>query len=91
MQGLPINGVMPEYDSIASFEYPGARPLYLYVKKAHLDAIPGLRAYLAAWTDNWGPDGPLADKGMVASPSDTMAANAKAATTFPNLTAAQLN
>ena len=41
-----MNGVEPTYENISSFAYPGARPLFIYVKNAHLDAIPGLRAYL---------------------------------------------
>src|SRR5690606_28637771 len=54
VQGLPMNGVEPTYENISSFEYPGARPLYIYVKKAHLDAIPGLKEFIAEWTDSWG-------------------------------------
>ncbi|UVI38756.1 substrate-binding domain-containing protein [Qipengyuania spongiae] len=87
VQGLPMNGVEPTYDNIASFEYPGARPLYVYVKKAHLDAIPGLRQYLAEWTKMWSKDGPLARIGLVASPPETMAANLRAATEYTTLDA----
>jgi phosphate transport system substrate-binding protein len=73
VQGLPMNGVDPTYENISSFQYPGARPLYVYVKKAHLDAIPGLKEFLAAWSESWGRDGPLANIGLVASPDDAMA------------------
>ena len=73
VQGLTMNGVEPTYENISSFEYPGARPLYVYAKKAHLDAIPGLREFLAAWTESWSADGPLANIGLVASPDDVMA------------------
>jgi len=65
VQGLPMNGVDPTYENIADFEYPGARPLYVYVKKAHMRAIPGLETYLQEWVENWGEDGPLADIGLV--------------------------
>lgn len=75
VQGLPMNGVDPTYDNIASFEYPGARPLYVYVKKAHMKAIPGLQAYLDEWVKNWAKGGSLAKIGLVASPDDVMAAN----------------
>ena len=78
-QGLTMNGVEPTYENISSFEYPGARPLYVYAKKAHLDAIPGLREFLAAWTESWSADGPLAQIGLVASPEDAMAAARDAA------------
>jgi len=75
VEGLPMNGVDPTYDNIASFDYPGARPLYVYVKKAHMRAIPGLDAYLQEWVKNWKADGPLAKIGLVASPPAQMAAN----------------
>ena len=90
VQGLPMNGVEPTYENIASFDYPGARPLYVYVKKAHLDAIPGLREYLTQWTTMWGKGGELSKIGLVASPDDVMAANTKAATEFTTLDGAQL-
>jgi phosphate transport system substrate-binding protein len=77
VQGLPMNGVQPTYDNIASFAYPGARPLYVYVKKEHMRAIPGLGAYMDEWVKSWGKDGPLARIGMVAMPADKMAENAR--------------
>ncbi|MEO0588940.1 MAG: substrate-binding domain-containing protein [Pseudomonadota bacterium] len=75
VQGLPMDGVDPTYANIASFDYPGARPLYVYVKKAHMRAIPGLDLYLQEWVKNWSAEGPLAKIGLVASPADEMAAN----------------
>ncbi len=90
VQGLPMNGVDPTYANISSFEYPGARPLYVYVKKAHLDAIPGLKEYLAQWTTMWDKGGPLADIGLVASPPETMATNMAAATQYTTLDGSQL-
>jgi phosphate transport system substrate-binding protein len=76
VQGLPMNGVPPTYDNIASFAYPGARPLYVYVKKSHMRAIPGLEAFMKEWVKSWGKGGPLARIGMVAMPPDVMQANA---------------
>ena len=76
VKGLPMNGVAPTYENISSFAYPGARPLYIYVKSAHIDAIPGLAEFLAEWQNSWGVDGPLTDIGLIASPDDTMATNA---------------
>ncbi len=90
VQGLNMNGVAPTYENISSFEYPGARPLFVYVKKAHLDAIPGLKEYLAQWTTMWAKDGDLAKIGLVASPDDVMAANQKAATEYTTLDGSQL-
>ncbi|WP_341712932.1 substrate-binding domain-containing protein [Erythrobacter sp.] len=90
LQGLTVNGVEPTYDNIASFTYPGARPLFMYVKKNHLDAVPGLKEYLVAWTKMWAKDGPLAKHGLVASPDDVMAASTKAATEYTLLDGSQL-
>ena len=90
VQGLPMNGSEPTYENISSFAYPGARPLFMYVKKAHLDAIPGLREYVAEWAKSWDKDGPLAKIGLVASPDDVRAANIAKATDFTVLTADEL-
>lgn len=76
VQGLPMEGVDPTYDNIASFAYPGARAMYVYVKKAHMRAIPGLEDFMKGWVKSWNKDGPLARIGMVAMPADAMAANA---------------
>ncbi len=75
VQGLPMNDVDPTYENISNFAYPGARPLFVYVKKAHMGAIPGLDLYLQQWVSDWSVGGPLAAIGMVASPTDTMADN----------------
>lgn len=88
VQGLSMNGVEPTYANIASFDYPGARPLFIYVKKAHLDAIRGLREFVAEWAKSWGRDGPLTAIGLVANPDDVAARSLKASTDFNTLTAA---
>ncbi len=87
LNGLKVNGVTPTYDNISSFAYPGARPLYIYVKKAHLDAIPGLKEFLAEWVKNWGKGGMLAKIGLVVSPDDVIAKSTKAATEHTVLSA----
>ncbi|AOH84704.1 phosphate ABC transporter substrate-binding protein [Sphingomonas panacis] len=73
LNGLAIDGVAPTYDTIAGNRYPGSRPLYLYVKKAHLGAIRGLREFLNLYAASWMPNGPLAAKGLIASPPDVRA------------------
>lgn len=90
VQGLSMNGVEPTYENIASFEYPGARPLYIYVKNAHLDAIPGLREFIGTWAKSWGEDGPLAKIGLIANPEDTAARSQRAATEFTVLSASDI-
>ena len=70
IQGSLVDGVPPTFDAIADGSYPVSRPLFFYVKKAHVDVIPGMKAYLAEFTAEkaWGPDGYLADKGMIPMP-----------------------
>ncbi|RZM03275.1 MAG: phosphate ABC transporter substrate-binding protein [Sphingomonas sp.] len=75
--GVPIDGVAPTYDAIASGLYPGARPLYLYVKTAHLAAVPGLRTFLRRYAASWGPDGPLVRRGLIAAPAPVRRAAAR--------------
>jgi phosphate transport system substrate-binding protein len=70
LQGSEIEGVGPTFDNIASGKYSVSRPLYIYVKKAHVDKIPGIREYLAEFGSDkaWGPDGYLSDKGLIPMP-----------------------
>ncbi|MBV7258800.1 substrate-binding domain-containing protein [Erythrobacter crassostreae] len=90
VKGLPMNNVQPTYENISNFSYPGARPLYVYVKKAHMGAIPGLDLYLQEWVKNWNPDGSLAGIGLVASPEDERAMNEKRVNDQITLTMADL-
>jgi len=75
LRGIAINGVVPTYDTIASFKYPGARPLYIYIKNAHAGAIPAVRAYAAEFTKEsaFGPNGYLRRAGLIAAPNGVRA------------------
>lgn len=70
VQGATIESVEPTFDSIADKSYPISRPLYFYVKKAHVDVVPGVKGYLNEFTSEraWGEDGYLAEKGMIPLP-----------------------
>ena len=70
IQGSFVDGVQPTFDAIAEGDYPVSRPLFFYVKKAHVGVIPGMEGYLAEFTSEkaWGPDGYLAEKGMIPMP-----------------------
>lgn len=67
IQGAKIDGYEPTFDSIAEGTYPVSRPLYFYVKKAHVGVIPGITEYLAEFTSNkaFGEEGYLTEKGMI--------------------------
>jgi len=70
IQGSMVDGVAPTFEAIAEGKYPVSRPLFFYVKKAHVNSIPGMREYLNEFTSEkaWGPDGYLAEKGMIPMP-----------------------
>ena len=74
--GVPLNGIAPSYDVIADGRYPGSRPLFLYVKAAHLAAVPGLRRFLNLYARAWGRDGPLVKRGLIAAPPTVQARSA---------------
>jgi phosphate transport system substrate-binding protein len=61
----------PTADAIADGSYPISRPLFFYVKKAQIGAVPGLKEYIEAFTDEraWGDDGYLVEKGLVPLPA----------------------
>lgn len=65
-----MSGIEPSVETIASGEYPVSRPLFFYVKNAHLDVIPGLQEYVEFFVsdDMAGPNGPLAQYGLVSDP-----------------------
>ncbi len=70
LQVATMSGIVPSTESIATGEYPVSRPLYFYVKLAHMDVIPGLKEYVEFFVsdDMAGPDGPLAEYGLVSDP-----------------------
>lgn len=65
-----VGGVVPSVETVASGEYPVSRPLFFYVKKAHIGVIPGLKEYVEFFLsdDMVGPDSPLAQYGLVPAP-----------------------
>lgn len=70
LQVATMNGVSPSTETIASGEYPVSRPLFFYVKKAHIGVIPGLKEYAGLFVSDElaGPGGPLAEYGLVPDP-----------------------
>ncbi|PTW52109.1 substrate-binding domain-containing protein [Rhodovulum kholense] len=65
-----MSGVAPSTETIASGEYPVSRPLFFYIKKAHIGVIPGLKEFAEFFVSDEmaGPDGPLAAYGLVSDP-----------------------
>ena len=82
-----VGGIVPSVATIADGTYPVSRPLYFYVKKAHLGVIPGLKEYVEFFLsdDMIGPDSPLATYGLVPAPDaerDAYRAKFEAGTTM---------
>lgn len=92
VKGVAINGVQPTYATISNFSYPGARPLYIYVKNAHVRAIPAIRAFVAEFTKESaiGPNGYLKQYGLVAAPNAIRARSQQAARNLSPLNLASL-
>jgi phosphate transport system substrate-binding protein len=70
VQGSYVDGVEPTFEAIADGSYPVSRPLYFYVKKAHVGVIPGLKEYLEEFTSEkaWGEEGYLSERGLIPMP-----------------------
>jgi phosphate transport system substrate-binding protein len=71
LQGAFIDGVETTFGTIASRDYPVSRPLFIYVKKAHVGVIPGIKEFVAEFTSNraFGEDGYLTEIGLTPLPS----------------------
>ncbi|WP_417795559.1 PstS family phosphate ABC transporter substrate-binding protein [Terasakiella pusilla] len=75
VQGSLIDGKAPEFEAIADGSYPVSRPLFFYVKNAHVGQVPGILEYLAEFTADkaWGDEGYLTDKGLIPMPVEERA------------------
>jgi phosphate transport system substrate-binding protein len=67
IQGSMVDGENPTFENIAAGKYPVSRPLFFYVKKSHIDMVPGIKEYMAEFSkeSTWGNEGYLADKGLI--------------------------
>lgn len=67
-----VNDVTPSVETVATGKYPISRPLFFYLKKAHVGVIPGLKEYTEFFASEKmiGEDGPLADYGLVPLPKN---------------------
>ncbi len=70
LKGLRIDGVEPTFETIAAGKFPAARPLFVYVKKAHIGVIPGLKEFMDEYVSDkaLGEEGYLGERGLVALP-----------------------
>jgi phosphate transport system substrate-binding protein len=70
IQGSVVDGAEPTFENISGGKYPLSRPLFFYVKKAHVASVPGIKEYVAEFTSEkaWGDEGYLAEKGLIPAP-----------------------
>jgi phosphate transport system substrate-binding protein len=73
-----VNGQTASLETISSGKYPLSRPLFIYVKRAHVGLIPGLAEFVQEYVSNRaaGPEGYLADKGLIPMPAKELRAQA---------------
>lgn len=67
LRGTSVDGVEPTFETIASAKYPASRPLFIYVKKAHVGVIPGIKEFIAEYMNEKaiGGEGYLANRGLI--------------------------
>ena len=70
IKGAVINDVEPEFENIASGDYPISRSLYFYVKNNHIGVIEGLAEYAEEFVLMAGPDGSLVGEGLIPGGDD---------------------
>lgn len=92
LQASLINGVEPTVDNISEEEYPVARSLWFYVKKAHVGVVPGIKEYVSEFTSEqaWGDNGYLVDVGLIPLPRDERMKTAKKAQNLTEMSGQEL-
>ena len=79
LKGANVDGVEPTFENIADGAYPVSRTMFYYIKKEHIDAVPGIMEYVEEFISDEasGEEGYLVDKGLIPLPEDVFAQNAK--------------
>lgn len=92
IQAATINGVEPTPENISVEDYPVARSLWFYIKKAHVGVVPGIQEYVAEFTSEstWGDNGYLVDVGLIPSPRNERMAIAKRVKDLQSMTGKEL-
>jgi phosphate transport system substrate-binding protein len=92
LQAATLNGKVPTAEAIAADEYPVARSLFFYVKKAHVGVVPGIQEYVSEFTSNaaMGQNGYLKDVGLIVPPRAALMDLMEKAENMPNLTLDEL-
>lgn len=72
LKDIKVDGVEASFETIKDGSYPVSRPLYIYVKNAHRDVIPGMKEFLQEYTSeaSMGDEGYLAERGLTPLDAD---------------------
>ena len=92
LKAVELDGIAPEPDAIAAGDYPMARTMFFYVKKAHIGVIPGIVEYTAEFLSPsaMGPNGYLKDVGLIVPTRDRLMALQKKRKEMPAMTMSDL-
>ena len=92
LKAITVNGVEPTPETISSEEYPVARSLFFYIKKAHVGVVPGIQEYVSEFTSEaaWGDNGYLVEVGLIPNPRDVRMETAKAVKELKPMTGNEL-
>ena len=72
VQAVAIEGVRPDADTVASGDYKISRAMFVYMKKGHIDSVPGMHEFAKEYVSDasMGEDGYLVDKGLIPLPKE---------------------
>jgi phosphate transport system substrate-binding protein len=92
LQAATLNGKIPTAEAIAADDYPVARSLFFYVKKAHIGVIPGMEEYVEEFVSPaaMGRNGYLKDVGLIVPPREALMDLQDKAANLPNLQKSEL-
>jgi phosphate transport system substrate-binding protein len=90
VHGVVMDGVSPTIATISDGSYPGARKMFIYVKKAHIDKIPGIKEFVIEFLKGGAIGGYLTKLGMIASTDADYKTATEAANSLNAMTGADL-
>jgi phosphate transport system substrate-binding protein len=81
LQALPIGGVEPSMETIASGDYGISRPLFIYIKNPHRKVIKGMDDFIKEYVSGaaMGEGGYLSERGLVVLSADKLKGSQDAA------------
>ena len=87
-----INGVAPSPEAVQNGSYKLSRSLYFYIKKSHIDKVPGMKEYIDLFTSEQmvGDDGACSEIGLIALPEEMRAKYRAQAASLTNMKAEDL-